>query len=74
MDVRCPVSRHLLFSIAEEVMLNTAIEIKCVCKRFIKVLDPRNPQVTRDQNPLRSESLPREESAHASTKFGAGLR
>lgn len=73
MNVRCPASKHLLFSVADDVTLNTEIEIKCVCKRFVRIRDPRTPEVTRDQSPLRSESFPREETAHASTEFGAGL-
>lgn len=73
MNVRCPVSNHLLFSVSELVTLNTEIEIKCVCKRMVTIRDPRTPQVTRDQNPVRSESFPREEKGYASTEFGTGL-
>ena len=72
-EVRCPASRHFLFSVADEVTLNTTIEIKCVCKRMVTIRDPRTPQVTRDQNPTRSESFPREEKGYASTEFGTGL-
>lgn len=68
MDVRCPISRHLLFSVAADVPLNVEIEIKCVCKRMILVRDPRVPEIKPEaRTPMRSEPNSREELGYAST-------
>lgn len=72
MDVRCPVSRHLLFRVADEVDLGTEIEIKCECKRLIVIRDPRNPLPTEARTLLRSEPNSREELAHGPTNQRSG--
>lgn len=71
-DVRCPVSRHLLFRVSEPIELGAEIEIRCVCKRSIRIRDPRSPQLTETRTQLRSESFPREETGYASTDRRTG--
>lgn len=74
MDVRCPASRHLLFSVSGEVELGDEIEIKCVCKRLVFVRDPHSPKLTSEtRTRLRSESYSSEEIGYASTEFSSGL-
>jgi len=70
MEVRCPISRHLLFRVSEDVELSAEIEIMCVCRRVIYIRDPGKPQLTPTETRarVRPESNPhREDLAHAST-------